>query len=132
MILCHICFYLGKSLVWVMILGILIIYIYTLVAFAFFRSSFSTQSFLYCRTLYECAVTIIRYGLIGDINQVGTSSLFCITSSVFVHGSLSVCVYKQNYLSLQVCHTLFLSMEVVDGWTWSVRGNNFWLICWQG
>jgi hypothetical protein len=65
----------GSSLVWVAILGLVLLYIYSLVAFAFFRLSFVPDDFGYCRTLYECAVTIIRFGLVGDIDEV---SLFCI------------------------------------------------------
>ena len=62
----------GRSLIWVAILGMIIIYIYALVGFAFFRPVFKDDEEQYCNTLYECTVTVIRYGVVGDISEVGT------------------------------------------------------------
>lgn len=60
----------GYSLLWVGILGIIVIYIYALVGFALFRTSFNPDNDLYCASLWQCTVTVIRYGLIGDMFQV--------------------------------------------------------------
>ncbi|CAH1798712.1 unnamed protein product [Owenia fusiformis] len=57
----------GKSLIWVAILGFIVFYLYALVSFALLRSSFDPKNELYCQTLWQCTVTVIRYGLIGDI-----------------------------------------------------------------
>ena len=60
----------GKSLVWVAILGLVIFYLYALVAFAYFRDVFVPQRSLYCATLWQCTVTLVRYGLVGDYDEV--------------------------------------------------------------
>ncbi|XP_064638087.1 inositol 1,4,5-trisphosphate receptor type 2-like isoform X2 [Lineus longissimus] len=57
----------GKSLLWVGVLGVVIFYIYALIAFAFFRPTFDPSQNWYCKNLFQCFVTIIRYGLIGDM-----------------------------------------------------------------
>ncbi|PVD21456.1 hypothetical protein C0Q70_19629 [Pomacea canaliculata] len=57
----------GMSLLWVAVLGFIVIYIYSLLGFALLRSYFDPGSYLYCSTLIECTVTVIRYGLIGDM-----------------------------------------------------------------
>lgn len=64
----------GYSLLWVAILGIIVIYIYALVGFALFRNSFNPESHLYCASLWQCTVTVIRYGLIGDMFEILTQS----------------------------------------------------------
>ncbi|XP_046366515.2 inositol 1,4,5-trisphosphate receptor type 3-like isoform X5 [Haliotis rufescens] len=69
----------GMSLLWVAVLGFILIYIYSLIGFALLRSYFSPDEYLYCSTLWECTVTVIRYGLIGDMfeeikqNPMGSS-----------------------------------------------------------
>lgn len=60
----------GKSLVWVAILGLVIFYLYALVAFAYFRDVFVPSKSLYCATLWQCTVTMVRYGLLGDYDEV--------------------------------------------------------------
>ncbi|VDI71716.1 Hypothetical predicted protein [Mytilus galloprovincialis] len=57
----------GKSLVWVAILGLVVFYLYAIVSFALMRSMFDPESYLYCASLWECTITVIRYGLIGDL-----------------------------------------------------------------
>ncbi|KAK2146559.1 hypothetical protein LSH36_600g01086 [Paralvinella palmiformis] len=57
----------GRSLLWVAVLGFVVFYLYALISFALLRSSFDPESDMYCATLWQCTVTIIRYGLIGDI-----------------------------------------------------------------
>ncbi|XP_041375271.1 inositol 1,4,5-trisphosphate receptor type 1-like [Gigantopelta aegis] len=57
----------GMSLLWVAVLGFILIYIYSLVGFALLRAYFKPNDYLYCTTLWQCFVTVIRYGLIGDM-----------------------------------------------------------------
>ncbi|BFZ12930.1 hypothetical protein BsWGS_15969 [Bradybaena similaris] len=59
----------GMSLLWVAVLGFVVIYIYALIGFALLRASFEVTDNLYCATLWQCTVTVIRYGLIGDMFQ---------------------------------------------------------------
>jgi inositol 1,4,5-triphosphate receptor type 1 len=54
-------------LLWVAVLGFVVFYIYALIGFAFLRSSFDPENELYCATLWQCTITVIRYGLIGDL-----------------------------------------------------------------
>ncbi|XP_059139568.1 inositol 1,4,5-trisphosphate receptor type 1-like isoform X3 [Physella acuta] len=57
----------GMSLLWVAVLGLIVIYIYTLIGFALLRVYFKNESIMYCSTLWQCTVTVVRYGLIGDM-----------------------------------------------------------------
>ncbi|ELT91344.1 hypothetical protein CAPTEDRAFT_224137 [Capitella teleta] len=57
----------GKSLLWVAVLGLVVFYIYALISFALLRSSFDPDDGLYCATLWQCTITVIRYGLTAEI-----------------------------------------------------------------
>ena len=65
---------LGKSLLWVAALGLVVLYIYAVVSFAFIHESFlapdNDDATLFCSTLYECFVSTIRYGLIENLGLV--------------------------------------------------------------
>ena len=60
----------GKSLLWVAALGLVVLYIYAVVSFAFLHESFAapdnSDATLFCSTLYECLASTIRYGLIEN------------------------------------------------------------------
>ncbi|KAH3824399.1 hypothetical protein DPMN_126235 [Dreissena polymorpha] len=62
----------GRSLVWVGILGLVVFYLYAIVSFAMMRSMFNPCDYMYCDNLWQCTITVIRYGLIGDLFEVGT------------------------------------------------------------
>lgn len=65
---------LGKSLLWVAALGVVVLYIYAVVSFAFLHESFekpdNDDATLFCYTLYECFVSTLRYGLIENLGLV--------------------------------------------------------------
>ena len=67
---------LGKSLLWVAALGVVVLYIYAVVSFAFLHESFQApdndDATLFCSTLYECFASTIRYGLIENLGLVLT------------------------------------------------------------
>ena len=67
---------LGKSLLWVAILGLVVLYIYAVVSFVFLHESFlapdNNDATLFCSTLYECFASTIRYGLIENLGLVCT------------------------------------------------------------
>lgn len=63
-------FLLGWSLFWVAVLGLIVIYIYALIGFSLLRAFFDPTNYLYCHTLWQCTITVIRYGLIGDMFDV--------------------------------------------------------------
>jgi len=65
----------GKSLLWVAVLGFIVFYLYALISFAMLRSSFDPEENLYCASLWQCTITVIRYGLVGDIFDVRSSHL---------------------------------------------------------
>jgi len=54
----------------VAVLGFIVFYLYALISFAMLRSSFDPENNLYCATLWQCTITVIRYGLIGDMFDV--------------------------------------------------------------
>ena len=64
----------GKSLLWVAALGIVVLYIYAVVSFAFLHEAFQApdndDATLFCSTLYECFASTIRYGLIDNLGLV--------------------------------------------------------------
>ncbi|XP_064599288.1 inositol 1,4,5-trisphosphate receptor type 1-like [Liolophura sinensis] len=62
----------GMSLLWVAVLGLVVIYVYALIGFALFRASFDPEGNMYCDTLFRCTVTVLRFGLIGDMFEMGT------------------------------------------------------------
>jgi len=63
-------FLIGWSLFWVAVLGLIVIYIYALIGFSLLRAFFNPAKYLYCHTLWQCTITVIRYGLIGDMFEV--------------------------------------------------------------
>ena len=69
----------GRSLLWMGVLGIIVFYIFSLLAFAAFRANFEPNALppLWCNTLYECTVSMIRYGLIGELFEVGYHTVLC-------------------------------------------------------
>lgn len=57
-------------MIWVGILGLIMIYLFALVGFAFFRNMFDKDEEMYCTTLLECSLAVFRYGLIGNYDDV--------------------------------------------------------------
>lgn len=55
----------------VALLGIFIMYMFALVAFAFLRSQMSPNSDinLFCANLAQCTLSIIRFGFIGELTE---------------------------------------------------------------
>jgi len=65
--------YLGWALLNVALLGVAVLYIYAVISFAFMHESFlhaDAEFPLFCNTLTECFVSVIRYGLIDDLGLV--------------------------------------------------------------
>ncbi len=61
----------GRSLLWVAILGLIIIYIYALIGFAFLRDVFHDNA-LFCTSMWECFCTMIREGLLYGLTEVSS------------------------------------------------------------
>merc|ERR1711935_883163 len=62
----------GKSLLWVSSLMVIFIYIYSLIGFAFLRSTFEEEKGEWCDSAFQCFVSSLRLGLIygGGISEV--------------------------------------------------------------
>ena len=62
----------GISLLWVAALGGVVLYIYAVISFAFLHESVNDlgDNKLYCDTLGQCFITVIRWGLIGNLGLV--------------------------------------------------------------
>ncbi|KAK9721473.1 hypothetical protein K7432_003395 [Basidiobolus ranarum] len=63
-----------NSLTKTVLLGVIIIYVYSVVGFVYFRHSFDSEQGLYCDTLLDCFVTVLAYGIragggLGDVLQ---------------------------------------------------------------
>ncbi|XP_067668084.1 inositol 1,4,5-trisphosphate-gated calcium channel ITPR2-like [Haliotis asinina] len=65
----------GWSLVLVALLGIAIMYIFSLISFAFYRNVLTAAEGRHCRTIYECLTTMIHHGLIEGVYNVMEPSL---------------------------------------------------------
>ena len=65
--------FVGRSLIWVSVLGAVVMYQFALAAFAYLRYTMDVQrpdASLFCGTLFQCTATIMRYGLVGEIFEV--------------------------------------------------------------
>ena len=68
--------YLSKSflaapqLLTIGILGVVILFGYSVISFIIYSSVFDEQSGLYCITLFECFVSVSRIGLLDTLGQV--------------------------------------------------------------
>ena len=65
----------GKSLLWMAILLLIILFIYSILSFAFFQRDFQATGDFHCDTLDQCFVSVIRNGLLGSF-LVGTPFYF--------------------------------------------------------
>ncbi|TPX76050.1 hypothetical protein CcCBS67573_g02688 [Chytriomyces confervae] len=64
-----------SSLSKTVLLGVIIIYIYSVIGFVFFRHAFNEQQGLHCQSLFSCFLTVLSYGLrsgggIGELLEV--------------------------------------------------------------
>ena len=93
-------FIVGKSLLWVAVLGLVIFYLYALLAFALFRDVFNPRTQMFCGSLWQCTVTIIRYGLVGDYDEVSKR----VFSGYKIDSTLKTCRYfaSKNILCIVV------------------------------
>ena len=59
----------------VALLGVIVIYMFALVGFALYRDALDSrvedEQSLYCFDLGQCTVSFLRYGLIGELFEVG-------------------------------------------------------------
>ncbi len=80
------CLVSGRTLLWVAVLGIAVVYIFALAAFAFLRSTLDPNKdgevHLFCQSLGQCFVTMIRFGFIGELFEVD-----CISSRFSVEAT---------------------------------------------
>ena len=67
---------LGSSLLWVFMYGLIFISIYALISFAFFRDIYDPHAGQYCRSVYECWVTVLHQGLIVGTYEVRFQCVF--------------------------------------------------------
>ena len=56
----------GKSLIWVALLLLIILYMYAIIAFQALRDPFVQADNMYCDDLSECFVSVLRFGLIDS------------------------------------------------------------------
>ncbi|OAF67008.1 hypothetical protein A3Q56_05269 [Intoshia linei] len=56
----------GDSLLWVTLYGVVFLYIYALITFAVYRELKKDEDKMFCNTMYECMLTMMHSGPIGD------------------------------------------------------------------
>lgn len=71
----------GSSLLWVVFLAIIFLYLFAMIAFLFFRDIFA-EDVMWCHTLYECFMTVMRDGLVLQLHQVW---VFAYPSRLYLH-----------------------------------------------
>ena len=59
-------------MIWVIILGLIVLFIYAVISFALLHNQFiiTDDANLYCDTLAQCMYSVMRYGLIDNIGLV--------------------------------------------------------------
>ena len=62
----------GVALLWVAALGGVVLYMYAVITFAFLHESVNDkgENALYCDTLGQCLISVIRWGLIDNLGLV--------------------------------------------------------------
>ena len=91
----------GKSLLWVMFLGVIIIFIFGLVTFAALRRNMTIdgEQPFYCSDLFQCTVSVMRFGLTGELLEVSLCILFINTHA---KGQFS----RTQLISVMILHLL--------------------------
>ena len=56
----------GKSLVWVAVLLLIILYVYAVFSFEILRPPIDSTENMFCETLGSCLVSILRFGLVDN------------------------------------------------------------------
>ena len=80
----------GQSLIWVGVLIAIVIYQLSLTAFALLRPGISEVRGFYCRSFLQCFVSVIRFGLVGDMKDVRPGTLPCPCFSFYPRSDISV------------------------------------------
>ena len=87
----------------------MIVYIYAVISFVFLHEFFDVNDGLFCRTLGECVVTVIREGLLDTLGAVrqkiirsGALSLSCMSTEAFVFYECLRASYRYNTGRVQV------------------------------
>lgn len=62
----------GRALIWIFFFGLMFVFIFAQINFAFYRELFSEpeSTGLYCETMYQCFVTVFHRGLILSLFEV--------------------------------------------------------------
>ena len=64
-------------------LGLVVLYIYSVVSFAFLHESFlfpnNDDATLFCDNLFQCFVTTIRYGLMDNLGLVSNANFMLLS-----------------------------------------------------
>ena len=90
--------YVGRQLLWVAALGVAVIYIYSVAAFALLPNKFhnpneDAENVLFCRTLIQCFVSVLEYGLLDTIGLVSLSPLLCTyVFKITIHVCMYICI----------------------------------------
>ena len=77
----------GRSLLWVGALGLVILYIYSVGTFAFLPNEFHEpdpeedgDNVRFCRSLAQCFISVLEYGLLDTLGLVSVMYAYCSVS----------------------------------------------------
>ena len=75
--------YIGQSLLWVAALGLVVIYIYSVGTFVFLPNEFhdpneDAENVRFCRSLIQCFISVMEYGLLDTLGLVSSNSIIII------------------------------------------------------
>ena len=104
-------------MLWVALLGIVILFIYSIVSFIFYHEYFYTgDTQLFCKNLGECFVSVLRYGLLDGIGLVRHHTTLFFTRNHNNHRiipSLILMSFLSFYRCIEFCILPFLHRKYV-------------------
>ena len=73
------------SLIWLAVLGVIVLFIYAVISFAFLQNNYveTDDAALYCANLGQCMYSVLRYGLTDNLGIVSVENFFKSIVSLF-------------------------------------------------
>lgn len=100
----------GASLLWVAALGVVIIYIYSVAGFAFYRDTYAPGGY-FCTTLWECFISTLASGLFNGINS------FAVTNQTWESVGLKVIYDLSFYIIISTIGLNIVFGIIVDSFS---------------
>ena len=104
---------------WVSLLGAIVLFIYAVLSFAFLYDRFyhSGNVSLYCDTLLQCFVTVVRFGLLDNLGQVCIGIILVVTMYVAINHTfnwLINCISCCQQINIKAWFTMYEAIYCVE------------------